>query len=127
MTRKQGGHARCKVARNKQQLFWRHGHAQHLQWGIAVVNGSNHAVDLLCKQVSPVIPHDYRTSSLPAAVFEWTVTNNTTTENLEVSIMFSFQNGDGGAAYQKVGRWLRFAVGCGWLAAGFGGWSVFKE
>ena len=46
-------------------------------------------------QVSPVVPGDYATSSLPAAVFVWTV-ENTSSEPLDVSMMFSFQNGDGG-------------------------------
>ena len=32
-------------------------------------------VRLTCKQVSPVIPHNYKESSFPVAVFEWTVEN----------------------------------------------------
>jgi non-lysosomal glucosylceramidase len=50
---------------------------------------------LTCRQVSPVIPHDYRDSSLPVAVFVWTV-ENTGTDQAEVALMFSFQNGTGG-------------------------------
>lgn len=49
-----------------------------------------------CKQVSPVVPGDYATSSLPCAVFVWTVENASPTEPLDVSLLFSFQNGDGG-------------------------------
>jgi len=52
-------------------------------------------VRLVCKQVSPVVPGDYAASSLPAAAFVWTV-ENTSSEPLDVSLMFSFQNGDGG-------------------------------
>ena len=40
-------------------------------------------------------PHDYATSCLPAAVFVWAV-ENVSAEALEVSLLFSFQNGDGG-------------------------------
>jgi len=50
---------------------------------------------LSCKQVSPVVPHDYATSSVPAAVFVWTV-ENVSKQPLDVSMMFTFQNGDGG-------------------------------
>ena len=50
---------------------------------------------LACRQVSPVIPHDYRTSSLPACVFAWTV-ENTGAEPATVSLMLTFQNGIGG-------------------------------
>ncbi len=50
---------------------------------------------LTCRQVSPVIPHDYRDSSLPVAAFVWTVENAGPTE-AEVALMFSFQNGTGG-------------------------------
>ncbi len=32
-------------------------------------------LELTCRQVSPVIPHDYRDSSLPVACFVWTVQN----------------------------------------------------
>lgn len=49
---------------------------------------------LTCRQVSPVIPHDYRTSSLPAGVFAWTV-ENTGAEAAAVSLLLTFQNGTG--------------------------------
>ena len=51
-------------------------------------------VRLTCRQVSPVIPHDYRASSLPAGVFAWTV-ENTGAEPAMVSLMMTFQNGIG--------------------------------
>jgi hypothetical protein len=50
---------------------------------------------LTCKQVSPVVPHDYATSSLPCAAFVWVV-ENTGNVPLDVSLLMSFQNGDGG-------------------------------
>jgi non-lysosomal glucosylceramidase len=52
-------------------------------------------VRLTCRQVSPVIPHNYRESSLPAAVFNWTIENLQDTP-AAVSLMFTFQNGVGG-------------------------------
>lgn len=45
-------------------------------------------------EVSPVITHDYETSSMPAAVFEWTIENRSGVDK-EISIMFTFQNGTG--------------------------------
>mmetsp|Transcript_17192 Transcript_17192/g.48392 ORF Transcript_17192/g.48392 Transcript_17192/m.48392 type:complete len:1303 (+) Transcript_17192:90-3998(+) len=51
-------------------------------------------VKLTCRQVSPFIPHNYRESSFPMAVFEWTVENTVAVEKT-VSLMFSWQNGMG--------------------------------
>jgi non-lysosomal glucosylceramidase len=50
---------------------------------------------LTCRQVSPVIPHEYRASSTPAGVFAWTV-ENSGAEPVTVGVMFTFQNGTGG-------------------------------
>ncbi len=52
-------------------------------------------VSLTCRQVSPVIPHNYKESSTPAGVFVWTITN-TGKEAVTVGLMFTFQNGTGG-------------------------------
>ncbi|BES90672.1 Non-lysosomal glucosylceramidase [Nesidiocoris tenuis] len=49
---------------------------------------------LTCHQISPVIPHNYKDSSLPVAVFEWAVENNSTT-NCQVSITMTIRDGDG--------------------------------
>jgi non-lysosomal glucosylceramidase len=49
---------------------------------------------LTCRQVSPVIPHNYQESSLPVGVFIWTV-ENTGAESANVALMFTFQNGGG--------------------------------
>ncbi|KAF0300940.1 Non-lysosomal glucosylceramidase [Amphibalanus amphitrite] len=47
-----------------------------------------------CRQVSPVIPHNYKDTSLPCAVFVWDV-ENTGTEERTVSITFTFESGIG--------------------------------
>ncbi|CAM9631050.1 unnamed protein product [Chrysoparadoxa australica] len=49
---------------------------------------------LACRQVSPVFPREYRESSLPVTCFVWTI-ENTGHEEVEASIMFTFQNGVG--------------------------------
>jgi beta-glucosidase 2, glycosyl-hydrolase family 116 N-term len=51
-------------------------------------------VQLTCRQVSPVLPQEYAETSLPVAVFVWTV-KNTGTAAADVSLMFTFQNGSG--------------------------------
>ncbi|XP_061171988.1 non-lysosomal glucosylceramidase-like [Saccostrea echinata] len=49
---------------------------------------------LICRQVSPVYPHDYKDTSFPMATFIWTAENKGS-EPLDVSIMFTFKNGRG--------------------------------
>lgn len=49
---------------------------------------------LTCRQVSPVIPHEYKDSSLPCAVFAWDV-QNSSDRDLRVAITFTFQSGCG--------------------------------
>ncbi|MGE4488851.1 MAG: GH116 family glycosyl hydrolase [Kiritimatiellales bacterium] len=48
-------------------------------------------VELSCEQFSPVLPGQYRETSLPVGVFNWTVTNPND-RPVEVSLMFSFAN-----------------------------------
>jgi non-lysosomal glucosylceramidase len=48
-------------------------------------------VNMVQKQFSPVIPGNYRESSYPVGVFEWTV-ENPTDEPLTVSVMLTWQN-----------------------------------
>jgi non-lysosomal glucosylceramidase len=48
-------------------------------------------VRLTQKQFSPVIPNNYRESSYPVGIFEWTV-ENPTAEPLTLGLMFSWQN-----------------------------------
>jgi non-lysosomal glucosylceramidase len=52
-------------------------------------------INLSCRQVSPVIPHNYQESSYPVSTFIWEV-ENTGSTSAEVSLMFTFQNGTGG-------------------------------
>jgi non-lysosomal glucosylceramidase len=49
-------------------------------------------VNLTCHQLSPVIPHNYKDSSLPVSLFQWTVENKGK-EDIECSIMFTWQAG----------------------------------
>jgi uncharacterized protein (DUF608 family) len=51
-------------------------------------------VKLVCRQISPFIPHDYKNSSLPSAVFVWEV-ENVCGEERQVSITFIMKNGTG--------------------------------
>uniref|UniRef100_A0A8B9EG97 Non-lysosomal glucosylceramidase n=1 Tax=Anser cygnoides TaxID=8845 RepID=A0A8B9EG97_ANSCY len=71
-------------------------------WTVYELPGQN--VVLTCRQVSPVIPHDYKDSSLPVAVFIWEVENGNE-EPVEVSIMFSMQNGMGAKEDKSGGHW----------------------
>jgi len=60
-----------------------------------VYEGTPHsAVTLTCEQISPVLPHDYRSSCLPATVFRWRIKNNHK-QPARVSLMFTWQNGTG--------------------------------
>jgi non-lysosomal glucosylceramidase len=51
-------------------------------------------VRLTCRQVSPVIPHDYRESSLPCGVFVWKVENKGTSA-ATIGLLLTFLNGIG--------------------------------
>ena len=66
-------------------------HALYPQsWTIYELPGQN--VKLTCHQVSPVIAHNYKDSSLPVGLFSWTVENNNK-EEIELSLMFTWQSG----------------------------------
>ncbi|NXD73580.1 GBA2 glucosylceramidase, partial [Eolophus roseicapillus] len=71
-------------------------------WMVYELPGQN--VVLTCRQVSPVIPHDYKDSSLPVGVFIWEVENGRD-EDVDVSIMFSMQNGMGTKEDRSGGHW----------------------
>ncbi len=51
-------------------------------------------INLSCRQISPVIPHNYKESSTPAGTFVWTIENTGQTA-VDVALMFTFQNGTG--------------------------------
>ncbi|CAF3473761.1 unnamed protein product [Rotaria sp. Silwood1] len=69
------------------------GHYQALypqSWTTYNLPGQN--LRLLCKQLSPFIPDDYKDASLPVASFVWYI-ENLDDEPVEVSIMFTWQAG----------------------------------
>ena len=45
--------------------------------------------------MSPVIAHNYKESSYPLGVFEWTIENTDQKSSRQISLMLSFQNGFG--------------------------------
>ncbi|KAL7081360.1 hypothetical protein ACP275_14G035300 [Erythranthe tilingii] len=51
-----------------------------------------------CRQISPFIPHNYRESSLPTAVFVYTLVN-TGKERAKVSLLFTWANSIGGISH----------------------------
>jgi non-lysosomal glucosylceramidase len=59
-------------------------------WTVYNLPGQN--VQLTCHQLSPIIPHNYKDSSLPVSLLNWTVENRNT-EDIEVSLMFTWQSG----------------------------------
>ncbi|GMH54079.1 hypothetical protein TrRE_jg11970 [Triparma retinervis] len=52
-------------------------------------------VTVVCKQISPFLPDNYSDSSLPCGVFEFEIENNGDADK-EVSVMFNWENNDGG-------------------------------
>lgn len=55
---------------------------------------SEFGIKLICRQISPIIPHNYKDTSLPCAVFVWQIENVCEKER-KVSITFTFKNGTG--------------------------------
>ncbi|KAF2285643.1 hypothetical protein GH714_006150 [Hevea brasiliensis] len=51
-----------------------------------------------CRQISPFIPHNYRDSSLPTAVFVYTLVN-TGKERAKVNLLFTWANSIGGVSH----------------------------
>ncbi|MGD0005713.1 MAG: GH116 family glycosyl-hydrolase, partial [Anaerolineaceae bacterium] len=60
-------------------------------------------VRLTCRQVSPVIPHNYRETSYPEAAFVWKV-ENLGEQEARLGLMFTFQNGIGASNDQAGGH-----------------------
>uniref|UniRef100_A0AAR5P6H3 NLGase n=1 Tax=Dendroctonus ponderosae TaxID=77166 RepID=A0AAR5P6H3_DENPD len=61
---------------------------------------SEFGIKLTCRQISPVIPHDYENSCMPCAVFVWNV-ENIGDEERSVTISFTFKNGTGSKKADK--------------------------
>jgi len=72
-----------------------------LAW--TVYNEPDDHVRLTCKQLSPVIAHNYKESSYPVGTFEWHIENLDAENERVVSLMFSFQNGIGEEAADTAG------------------------
>ncbi|XP_053310893.1 non-lysosomal glucosylceramidase [Spea bombifrons] len=71
-------------------------------WTVYQLPGQD--VTLTCRQVSPIIPHDYKDSSLPLALLIWEV-ESSSDEETEVTIMFSLRNGSGARSDRAGGHW----------------------
>ncbi|KAI3915625.1 hypothetical protein MKX01_015450 [Papaver californicum] len=56
-----------------------------------------------CRQISPFIPHNYQDSSLPSAVFVYTLVN-TGKERAKVSLLFTWANSIGGNSHLSGGH-----------------------
>ncbi|CAL4124443.1 unnamed protein product, partial [Meganyctiphanes norvegica] len=69
-----------------------------------VYNIKEQGIRLICRQISSVIPHNYKDSCLPTGVFVWTVENNNN-EPRDVSITFTFKNGTGGSGDKSGECW----------------------
>ncbi|XP_037079979.1 non-lysosomal glucosylceramidase-like isoform X2 [Pollicipes pollicipes] len=61
-------------------------------WTVFTLPGED--LQLTVRQVSPVIPHNYKDTSLPCSVFVWDI-ENTGDEQKDVSVTFTFENGTG--------------------------------
>ncbi|XP_071795230.1 non-lysosomal glucosylceramidase-like [Asterias amurensis] len=61
-------------------------------------------VTLVSRQISPIFPHEYKDTCLPVGVFVWEIHNHGNTP-VDVSIMFTWQNGIGTSCDKKGGRW----------------------
>ncbi|XP_051118072.1 uncharacterized protein LOC127242544 isoform X2 [Andrographis paniculata] len=56
-----------------------------------------------CRQISPFIPHNYQDSSLPTAVFVYTLAN-TGKDRAKVSLLFTWANSVGGISHLSGGH-----------------------
>ena len=59
---------------------------------------------IICRQVSPCLPHNYKDSALPAFVFIFSVENNSGKE-LKVGVTLCFKNGTGSKRDRAGGAW----------------------
>ncbi|XP_025049265.1 non-lysosomal glucosylceramidase [Alligator sinensis] len=71
-------------------------------WTVYQLPGQD--VVLTCRQITPIIPHDYQDTSLPVGVFVWEVENEND-EDVDVSIMFTLRNGMGTKEDKRGGHW----------------------
>ncbi|KAL9253366.1 Non-lysosomal glucosylceramidase-like protein [Drosera capensis] len=59
---------------------------------------------IVCRQISPVIPHNYKESSFPVAAFTFTLYNSGNTD-AEVSLLFTWENSVGGDSGNSGGHY----------------------
>uniref|UniRef100_A0A915CU39 Non-lysosomal glucosylceramidase n=1 Tax=Ditylenchus dipsaci TaxID=166011 RepID=A0A915CU39_9BILA len=62
-----------------------------------------HNIVVVCRQVSPILPNNYKDSSLPVSVFSFSIQNNSELA-VEASITFTFRNGTGNRRWNEEGR-----------------------
>ena len=60
-------------------------------WYLYDLPGQN--VKLVMHQLTPIIPNNYKDSSLPVGLFNWTVFNENPNQDIELSLMFTWQSG----------------------------------
>ena len=60
-------------------------------WYVYNLPGQN--VKLTMHQITPIIPNNYKDSSLPVGLFSWTVFNENQNQDIELSLMFTWQSG----------------------------------
>jgi non-lysosomal glucosylceramidase len=66
-------------------------------WTVYELPGQH--VTLTCHQINPILPNNYKDTSLPVALFEWTVENKNK-EDIEFSLMFTWQAGSASDKFQ---------------------------
>lgn len=59
--------------------------------GFSYEKNKNWPLKMAVVQFSPVIPHNYRETSFPVALFNWKI-HNPTSEQVELAIMFTWEN-----------------------------------
>ena len=59
---------------------------------------------IVCEQFSPIIANNYQETGLPVGIFKWTA-ENPTSENVTVSVMFTWENMVGWDYYQYPNGW----------------------
>ena len=67
-------------------------------WTVYELPGQD--VTLVCHQLTPIIPHNYKDSSLPVGLFHWTVSNKHNRDDIELSLMFTWQSGSASDKFQ---------------------------
>ena len=72
-----------------------------------VYNITELGLRIICRQVSPVIPHNYKDSCLPTSVWVFNVENNSQ-QMLKVSITLCFKNGTGTKKDKAGGVWTEY-------------------